>query len=84
MRTVHIHRVPAPVQEAILAFIDEYKTDPDNDGNSPSYREIAAAVGGGPADIYRRVLALQKQGRLRVNKAGKVCVPGGRYLLPDA
>jgi predicted transcriptional regulator len=73
----------APIQDAILEFLRDYKQDPDNDGNSPSYREVADALGKNPADIHRRVLAMERTGLVRVNKRGKIVLVGGRYIAPD-
>ena len=72
---------PAPVQEAILEFIRDYKRA--NDGNSPSYREIATALGKNAADIHRRVLVLERRGVIRISQAGRLCLVGGEYLPPE-
>jgi len=72
----------APAQDAILEYVRDYKSNPESDGNSPTYGEIAEAVGVSPATAYNTVMRLIRHGRLRINSRGKI-VLGGKYLLPD-
>lgn len=71
----------SPVQDAILEFITDYKRE--NDGNSPSYQEIATAIGSCAANVYRYVQSLERKQAVSVNKKGKLTLPGGKYIPPE-
>ncbi len=73
-----------PTQKHILSFIITYKADPHNDGNSPTYEEIAEALGFHKANVYRHCRKLEERGWLQINEQGKLTIPGGRwrYLPP--
>jgi Mn-dependent DtxR family transcriptional regulator len=66
-------------QEAVLRFIQQYKADPKNDGNSPTYREIAAALGKTHRRIYTICQRLQERGLIEINARGKIVLVGGKY-----
>lgn len=68
-----------PTQNAILRFIIGYKADPQHDGNSPSYDEIAETLGIHRATIYRHCQKLEERGWLQINAQGKLILPGGRW-----
>lgn len=72
----------APAQDAVLEFVADYKATSEADGNSPTYQEIAEALGVSSATAYNTVMRLVRHGRLRINKRGKI-VLGGKYLPPD-
>lgn len=75
-------RRKAPIQEAILEYLRDYKRDPENEGNSPTYSEIAEAIGQYPADIHNRVQRMEKLGLVKVNQRGRINL-GGKYLPPE-
>jgi predicted transcriptional regulator len=66
-----------------MVFLYEYKTDPANDGNSPTYAEIASALGLAQTTVYNAVQKLVAKGRLRLNKNRRIVLPGGAYHPPD-
>lgn len=72
----------APAQDAILEYVSDYKQTSEADGNSPTYQEIAQALGVSSATAYNTVMRLVRHGKLRINKRGKI-VLGGKYLPPD-
>lgn len=72
------------LQEQIIEFVRDYKQDPENDGNSPTYQEIAQALGKKwRANIYRYVQSLERKGLINVNKRGKLRLIGGKYIPPE-
>ena len=73
----------APAQDAILEFVRDYKSSNEMDGNSPTYGEIAEALGVSTATAYNTVSRLIRHGKLKINRRGKI-VLGGKYLLPDS
>lgn len=75
-------RRAAPAQDAVLEFLRDYKRSDDADGNSPTYQEIAEALGVTTATAYNTVLRLVRKGRVRINKRGKIAL-GGKYIPPE-
>jgi Mn-dependent DtxR family transcriptional regulator len=73
----------APVQDAILEFLRDYKRDPENDGNSPSFQDIAAAIGKYRSDVRKRIIEMERYGWVKINAKGKIVLIGGKYILPD-
>lgn len=73
---------PCPVQDEILEFLRDYKRDPNNDGNSPTYDEIAEALDRWPGTVHRYCQSMERRGVIRFNQRGKIVLPGGRYLAP--
>lgn len=71
-----------PLEDAIIEFLQDWKKNPENDGNSPTYEQIAAAVGRYPANVSRAVNAMHRKGMVRINKYRKICL-NGKYILPD-
>jgi DNA-binding IclR family transcriptional regulator len=69
------------MQDAILEFLFDYKRS--QDGNSPTYQEIADALGKRPANVYRYVQSMCARGLIRLNHRGKIVVVGGKYITPD-
>jgi len=72
-------RRSAPVQEAILHYLDAYKSDPKNDGNNPTYQEIADALGKQPSHVYDACMKLVVRGDLQLNDRGKLIFPDGQW-----
>lgn len=72
----------APLQDAIMEFLRDWKANPVNDGNSPTYQDIATALGKKTSRIYDRVQRLCNRGELNINDRGKI-VLGGQYILPE-
>ena len=72
----------SPSQDALLEFVRDYKQSDEADGNSPTYEEIANALGVSTATAYTLVLRMIKRGSIRVNNRGKI-VLGGKYLPPE-
>lgn len=72
---------PAVGQEAVMAFLLEYKQDRRNDGNSPTYAEIAAGIGRSVMRVAQIVQRLVAKGELTINERGKICVPDGQYII---
>lgn len=72
----------APAQEAILEFVRDYKQTDDADGNSPTYQEIADALGVSTATAYNTVMRLIRHGKLSINSKGKIKL-GGKYFPPE-
>ena len=73
----------APIQEAILEFLRDWKHNPENDGNSPTYQQIADGIGKHRADVRNRILSMEKRGLVRINRHSKIVLVGGKYLLPE-
>jgi hypothetical protein len=74
---------PRPTQDEVLRYIRSYKADPANDGNSPTYREIATGVGKSLSTIYTACRNLEAKGLIEINARGKITLQGGKYLRPD-
>lgn len=74
---------PSPLQDAILEFLRDWKRDEENDGNSPSYSDIARALAKYPANIHRYVGSMERKGLVRINRRGKITLPGGKYIPPE-
>ncbi len=72
----------APAQEAVLEFVRDYKQTDDADGNSPTYQEIAEALGVSTATAYNTVMRLVRHEKLKINSRGKIKL-GGKYLPPE-
>ena len=72
----------APLQAAIMEFLRDWKADPKNDGNSPTYEDIALALGKRRSRIFEKVQRLANLGELSINHRGKI-VLGGKYILPE-
>lgn len=66
-----------------MVFPHDYKADPANDGNSPTYAEIAAALRLSQTTVYNAVQRLVSKGRLRLTKNRRIMLPGGAYHPPD-
>jgi len=75
-------RRPAPAQDAVLEFLRDYKKSDDADGNSPTYEEIAEALGISQSTAYNTVLRMVRRGIVKINKRGKIAI-GGRYIPPE-
>ena len=69
--------------QSIYRFIVWYKER--NDGNSPTIREIASAVGlASVSDIPRHLSRLEEQGLIRRNKSSRgIRVIGGKWTGPE-
>lgn len=74
-------KIKAPTQDAILDYFVDYKADPRNDGNNPTYQEIARALGVSKEAVYQAVLRMVGHGILRFNGNRKLIV-GGRWIPP--
>jgi DNA-binding MarR family transcriptional regulator len=64
----------------ILAYIILYKTE--NDGMSPSYREICKKLGIGLGTVTHHLNKLEREGAISFMGKGRVrniCVTGGRW-----
>jgi hypothetical protein len=72
-----------PLQDAIEEFLRDWKRDPQNDGNSPTYEQIGKALDKHKANIQRSVVAMARSGRIKINPNGKMCLPDGKYILPE-
>jgi Mn-dependent DtxR family transcriptional regulator len=72
----------APSQAALLEFVRDYKQSDDADGNSPTYQEIACALGVSPQTAYNLALRLVAKGILKFNKNRKLIL-GGKYIPPE-
>lgn len=72
--------------ERILRFLWEYKIK--NNGNSPSYREIGAAVGiASMSVVYLHVQRLADRGKIYLIGEGRhrgIGLPGGEYVRSQA
>ncbi|MBX3082493.1 MAG: hypothetical protein KF716_12725 [Anaerolineae bacterium] len=82
-RTDTRRSTPSPTQDEVLQFIEAYKADSRNDGNSPTYREIAHGLGKSTQTIYGACLRLAAKGLIVINARGKIVLQGGKYLRPD-
>lgn len=75
----------APTQRAILEFIKNYKRDPANDGNTPTYREIAEGMNRPQSQVYTACMKMVLNKKLNMNARGKLTVPRGKWDVdPDA
>ncbi len=64
-----------------MEYIVDYKADPKNDGNNPTYKEIAQALELSEPTVYNAVMRLVGHGLLRFNANRKLIV-GGRWYPP--
>jgi transposase len=69
--------------DAILDFIIDYKIK--NDGNSPSYREIAKAINKPSINfVWRYIKILEDKGKISLfNNVRGIIVNGGKWLPPS-
>ena len=74
---------PRPTQDEVLSYIQLYKADRANDGNSPTYREIAQGLGKSLSTVYRACRNLEAKRLIEINARGKITLRGGQYLRPD-
>jgi predicted transcriptional regulator len=72
----------SPTQDALLEFVRDYKQSNEADGNSPTYEEIAEALGVNRTTAYNTVLRLIKRGKISINNKGKIKL-GGKYIPPE-
>lgn len=73
-----------PVERDALVAIIRHKTD--NDGNSPAYRDIAAAIGlKSTSTVFELLQTLQQKGYITTtpNKKAQIHVHGGGWTGPD-
>jgi Mn-dependent DtxR family transcriptional regulator len=70
----------APLQDSILEYIRDYKVG--NDGNSPTYQQIASALGKSQRCVYDKVQRLVVRGILKVDRSGRILL-GGMYIPPE-
>lgn len=78
-------------QKRIIAFIQQYKVDPVNNGFSPTYREIADELDCALSTAYntvQRIVARNRPGRpceIDLDERGRIVVPNyeGRLVKPD-
>lgn len=75
-------RRAAPAQDAVLEFLRDYKASSDADGNSPTYEEIADALGISQSTAYNTVSRMVRRGIVKINKRGKIAL-GGKYIPPE-
>jgi Mn-dependent DtxR family transcriptional regulator len=71
-----------PSQDKVLQFLRDYKADEENDGNSPTYQQIAEALEISQGTAYTLVLRMVKRGVVKVNRRGKITL-GGKYIPPS-
>ncbi len=75
------HRRPCPGQDRVLRYIIDYKVC--NDGNSPSYTQIARGVGIARSTVYMHIKHLSERGKLVCDwDQGVVKLVGGQYVPP--
>ena len=72
-----------PTQDRIVAFMRDWKGNPVNDGNSPTYQDIADGLGISITTVYTAIQKLIRRGKLKINMKGKLVLPGGTYLVPE-
>lgn len=80
MKTVDVGII---TREKIYAFIIAYKLS--NDGNSPSFRQIATACGlRSLSAINHQLNELQNEGKIKMGWGGKtaIVVIGGQWVAP--
>ena len=75
-------RRDAPTQDAIMEFMSDYKRDPANDGNNPTYEEMAKALGVTVPAVYNACLRLVGHGVLKFNGNRKLII-GGKWIPPE-
>lgn len=66
-------------RDEIVAYFAEYAVDHHN---APSTREIAYALGIAQQTVYRHLLKLQAEGRVR-QVDGRFMLVGAEYIPPD-
>jgi hypothetical protein len=76
-------RRESPTQDALLEFLKDYKQDPLNDGNNPTYDEIGRAIGCSGGSAYQAALKLVAKGILKMNNRTGKLILGGRYFPPE-
>lgn len=82
--TFHRKQRDAPIQDKIVEFIIDYKRDKKNDGNLPTYQEIADGIDRGVSQVYTACMKLVVRKILEMNERGKLIVPKGRWDIdPD-
>lgn len=80
MQDFRVRRPESPLQDAILEFIRDFKVA--NDGNSPTYAQIAHALDKTPARIYDKVQRLATRRLVSIDANGKILL-GGQYIPPE-
>lgn len=81
------YKPPPPLRERgelkrdVLNFVIEFKQRPDQEGNSPTIRQIAEALDVSHSAIYVAALRLVKDGVLKFNANHKL-ITGGKYVPP--
>lgn len=80
--TIKPKRRKAETQDAIMDYLIDYKANAENDGNNPTYQEIARALGISKEAVYQAVLRMIGHGTLRFNRVRKVVV-GGKWTPPE-
>lgn len=74
----------APIQAAIVDFIIKYKKDKKNDGNTPTYQEIAEGIDRDQSQVYKACMRLVVRKVLEMNDRNKLIVPRGKWDIdPD-
>lgn len=74
-------RRAAPGQERVYQFIAAFKIE--NDGNSPTYRQIANGCGISRNGAYLLCLKLVRWGRIAFTEDGRIILIGGEYAPPQ-
>lgn len=74
-------RYDAYMQDAIYEFIGDYKRA--NDGNSPTYEEIAKGVKCDRSNAYRFVQIMAGKKRLDILSSGRINLLG-QYIPPES
>ena len=65
-----------------MDYLIDYKADLRNDGNNPTYQEIAKALGISKEAVYQAALRMIGHGVLHFNANRKLIV-GGKWTPPE-
>jgi hypothetical protein len=81
MKTLFKKQRACPGQDRVWRWIVDYKVL--NDGNSPTYEQIALALGLAKTTVYIHVKRLAERGKLiHDDSLGVIKLVGGKYVPP--
>lgn len=69
----------APRQEALLECLRDWKRNPLNQGNNPTYEQLATLMGVSVPTAYNTAMRMVVNGTLALNPYGKLIIVGWVY-----
>lgn len=69
----------APRQEALLECLRDWKRNPTNQGNNPTYEQLATLMDVSVPTVYNTAMRMVVNGTLAINPYGKLIIVGWVY-----